>query len=143
MFGRPHGPRLGGHGGSPFQMPARLADGLGLKGDLDNGSRRHTPHPRSLEELVPPRHLAGRQDSLGCCHINRHKARPSQSKVGKGVSKTLRMKEMLSSRFNAWTNLCRRRSAINKGQGEIYELGVDNGHIQDAPFEGAALRVVL
>src|ERR1051325_6508763 len=52
-LGRSRDPRLGGPGGSPFQLPARLADGLGPESDRDNGSRHRSPHPRFLEELVP------------------------------------------------------------------------------------------
>src|SRR3954468_16138089 len=32
-------------GGSPFQMPARLADGLDHGSDRDNGSHCRSPHP--------------------------------------------------------------------------------------------------
>ena len=40
MFGRSRDPLLGGPGGSPFQMPARLADGLGPGSDLGHGYPR-------------------------------------------------------------------------------------------------------
>src|ERR1700743_3096727 len=36
--GRPRVPAHAGPGGSPFQMPTRLADGLGPESDLDDGS---------------------------------------------------------------------------------------------------------
>src|SRR6185503_527321 len=53
--------------GSPFQMPTRLADGLGLESDLNDGSPPLcAPSSDFSEGLVPPRCLAGRQDSLGC-----------------------------------------------------------------------------
>jgi hypothetical protein len=37
-------------GGSPFQMPARLADGLGPESDPGDGSHRRSP----LAEKTPP-----------------------------------------------------------------------------------------
>jgi hypothetical protein len=52
--------------GSPFQMPARLADGLGPESDPGKVSPRRSPHPRITEELVPPHRPAGRQADLGC-----------------------------------------------------------------------------
>ena len=58
--------------GSPFQMPTRLADGLGLESDLGHGCPRPcAPSPNALlpktpGNLVPPRWLAGRQAGLGC-----------------------------------------------------------------------------
>lgn len=52
--------------GSPFQMPTRLADGLGPESDPGDGLHRRSPHPGFLPGLVPPRWPAGRPASLGC-----------------------------------------------------------------------------
>jgi hypothetical protein len=38
--------RTRGTRGSPFQMPTRLADGLGPESDPGDGSHRRSPHPR-------------------------------------------------------------------------------------------------
>src|ERR1051325_1224204 len=40
LTGRPCGPRLCGSRGSPFHLPARLADGLGPGSDLGHGYPR-------------------------------------------------------------------------------------------------------
>src|SRR5260221_8056986 len=56
-------------GGSPFQMPTRLADGLGLESDLGHPELRDSlsPQPRTIPELLgPPRQLPGRRANLGC-----------------------------------------------------------------------------
>ena len=55
--------------GSPFQMPARLADGLGLESGL--GAAYTAPFAPSSDELspknsVPPRPAPGREPDLGC-----------------------------------------------------------------------------
>lgn len=43
----------------PSKMPARLADGLGPGSDRDDGSHRHSPHPR----IVSPGNWFPRVDS--------------------------------------------------------------------------------
>src|SRR5262245_47480309 len=74
-------------GGSPFQMPARLADGLGLESDLGHGYpwpcapspvvRSHAcAWPSTPGNLVPPRWLAGRQANLGCSNTSKLFAHP-------------------------------------------------------------------
>ena len=53
--------------GSPFQLPARLADGLGPGSDLGNGSPRPSPRPRYCSRnLGPPHWPSGRKANLGC-----------------------------------------------------------------------------
>jgi hypothetical protein len=58
--------------GSPFQMPTRLADGLGLESDLGHAcARPFAPPPDSRfhansGNLGPPRRPPGREASLGC-----------------------------------------------------------------------------
>src|SRR5439155_6238654 len=83
-------PRLRDPGGSPFQMPARLADGLGLESDLGHGYPRPcAPSPACVRfprlgvssdaipgNLVPPRWLAGRRANLGCSILIRPISQP-------------------------------------------------------------------
>src|SRR6516162_7755013 len=58
--------------GSPFQMPARLADGLGLESDLGYACARPFAPPKDPtlfsvdpRDLGPPRWLPGREANLG------------------------------------------------------------------------------
>jgi hypothetical protein len=53
-------------GGSPFQSPTRLADGLGLESGLEFRCRNFCARPGSLRELVPPHPASGRNPDLGC-----------------------------------------------------------------------------
>src|SRR5438309_9088011 len=61
-------------GGSPFQLPARLADGLGLESDLGQVSPGLSPRPRIYSEGFGSPALACRKASqlrLQCmCRIN-------------------------------------------------------------------------
>jgi hypothetical protein len=64
--------------GSPFQMPTRLADGLGLESDLGHAcARPFAPPPdsrfftRIRGILGPPRRPPGREASLGCSNDQR------------------------------------------------------------------------
>src|ERR1051325_3085874 len=63
--------------GSPFQMPARLADGLGLESGLGAGCPApFAPSPDSIwrpGNLVPPRPASGRKRNLGCYREPNHK----------------------------------------------------------------------
>ncbi len=53
--------------GSPFQSPARLADGLGPGSDLGPGCPApFAPSAHPMRTLVPPCRPAGRQASFGC-----------------------------------------------------------------------------
>ena len=70
--------------GSPFQMPTRLADGLGLESGLETGcpvsyAPSLNPYPRTLG---PPHRPAGRQTGLGCnyCQNQSHQERICQAK---------------------------------------------------------------
>jgi len=65
-LGRPREPAHAGPGGSPFQMPTRLADGLGPESDPDDGSPPPFARPWLTPGLVSPRQPAGRQADLGC-----------------------------------------------------------------------------
>lgn len=51
-LGRPWEPPPGGPRGSPFQMPARLADGLGLGSAPGSSYPLRAPHPRLLGQGV-------------------------------------------------------------------------------------------
>jgi hypothetical protein len=68
MFGEPDTRERHGAEGSPFQMPARLAVGLGLESGLGSGY----PEPfapstaECLWSLGPPHPASGRKPDLGC-----------------------------------------------------------------------------
>jgi hypothetical protein len=69
-------PHIRDPGGSPFQMPARLADGLGHGSDLIHGYPwPFAPSPNLRPgSLGPPHWPSGRKANLGCincCLINR------------------------------------------------------------------------
>src|ERR1017187_5654131 len=67
----------GRHGaeGSPFQMPTRLADGLGLESGLSALACAFRPIPRTLCPWcsVPPRPLSGTRAGLGGWSRAKHK----------------------------------------------------------------------
>ena len=68
-WGEPNTRERHGAEGSPFQMPARLADGLGLESGL--GALYSAPFAPSPERCVqgisvPPRPVSGRRQNLGC-----------------------------------------------------------------------------
>jgi hypothetical protein len=52
--------------GSPFQLPTRLADGLGLESGLGARCREPFAPSQSLGNLVPPHPTSGRKLNLGC-----------------------------------------------------------------------------
>src|SRR3954463_13612669 len=58
--------------GSPFQLPTRLADGLGPGSDLGHGYPRPcAPSPELLPgNLDPPHWPSGRKANLGCLHFH-------------------------------------------------------------------------
>ena len=63
-------PRKSRARGPPFQLPARLADGLGLESDPDHrlpGVLR--PVPDFSGRLVPPRRRQGSGGGLGCAGV--------------------------------------------------------------------------
>src|SRR6185312_9488928 len=70
-----------GSRGSPFHLPARLADGLGLGSDLGHGYPRPcAPSPIASRNLVPPHWPSGRKANLGCyCTDNPSIARRSRN----------------------------------------------------------------
>src|SRR5262245_30214728 len=94
--GRPWSPPTRRGRGSPFQMPARLAVGLGPESDRADGSHQRSPRPSSNQELGPPRWLAGRQASLGCNN-----------------SKFIRFRPVVKMPENASASLGDRRLAIS------------------------------
>jgi len=60
-------PRTSRIRGSPFQMPTRLADGLGLESGLESGCpASFAPSAAYAPELVPPHPASGRKPDLGC-----------------------------------------------------------------------------
>lgn len=66
-LGRPWVPSLDGPSGSPFQMPARLAVGLGLGSAPGHGYPFRAPRPRFFRPgmLGPPCHHSGRSSDFG------------------------------------------------------------------------------
>src|SRR5579859_1127463 len=78
--GRTWVPPHSGPRGSPFQLPARLADGLGPGSDLGHGCPRpFAPSPESPGSLVPPRQPSGRKAGLGCSYFIRFLDRTSRT----------------------------------------------------------------
>jgi len=72
LLGRPDGAATCGPRGSPFQLPTRLADGLGLRSGLGSGSPLpFAPVRNSTPDLGPPHRPAGRQANLGCNYFER------------------------------------------------------------------------
>jgi len=72
LLGRPDGAATCGPRGSPFQLPTRLADGLGLRSGLGSGSPLpFAPVRNSTPDLGPPHRPAGRRAKLGCNYFNR------------------------------------------------------------------------
>ena len=60
-------PRTSRPRGSPFQLPTRLADGLGLESGLETGCPvSFAPSAAHAPELVPPHPASGRKPDLGC-----------------------------------------------------------------------------
>lgn len=70
IVGRTRGPRTSRVRGLPFQIPARLADGLGLESGLNRCCQRpYAPSPRrrcDTRNLVSPGWYQGGDASLGC-----------------------------------------------------------------------------